>query len=161
MSSTIRWGESIASAFAISSRLIDLKPARFSGSASSSVSNDCNREVSAAPRSQVFSEPISRKVGSCESRSASFTSSYPANRLYTDWRNGSASGSCAFFPRRGIVNLGSELKHWSHEEGPVSLLRSSFSSRNHQLCRLGLPSFLPELPRCRGSSRGTGNHRLL
>src|SRR6266852_8859481 len=54
MSSTTRLGESIASAFAISSRLIVLKPARFSGSASSSVSNDCNREVSAAPRSQVF-----------------------------------------------------------------------------------------------------------
>src|ERR1700680_4457206 len=47
----------------------------------------------------------------------------------------------------GIVNLGRELKHWSHEEGPVSLLRSSFFSRNHQLCRLGLPSFLPELNR--------------
>jgi len=61
----------------------------------------------------------------------------------------------------GIVNSGSELKHWSPEELPVSLLRSSFPFRNHQLCRLGLPSFLPELPRCRGSSRQTGNHRLL
>src|ERR1700681_1502467 len=68
---------------------------------------------------------------------------------------------CICIPPPGIVNLGSELKHWSHEEGPVSLLRSSFSSRNHQLCRLGLPSFLPELPRCRGSSRRTRNQRLL
>ena len=33
------------------------------------------REVSAAPQSQIFSEPISRNVGSCESRSASLTSS--------------------------------------------------------------------------------------
>ena len=39
------------------------------------VSNDCNREVRAAPRSQIFSEPIRGKVGSCESRSALFTSS--------------------------------------------------------------------------------------
>ena len=31
---------------------------------SSSVSNDCSREVNAAPRSQIFSEPISRNVGS-------------------------------------------------------------------------------------------------
>jgi hypothetical protein len=35
----------------------------------------------------------------------------------------------------GIVNLGSELKHWSDEGLPVSLLRLSFPSRNHQLCR--------------------------
>src|ERR1035441_1368110 len=66
MSSTTRCGESIASAFAISSRLIVLRPARFSGSASSSVSNDCNLEVRAAQRSQVFFEPISRKLGSWE-----------------------------------------------------------------------------------------------
>jgi hypothetical protein len=39
------------------------------------------REGKAAPRSQIFSEPIKRKVGSCDSRSASFTSSYPAKRL--------------------------------------------------------------------------------
>ena len=52
------------------------KPAEFS-SASISVSNDCTREVSAAPRSQVFSEPIRRNVGSCESRPASLTSSQP------------------------------------------------------------------------------------
>jgi hypothetical protein len=41
----------------------------------------CKREVSAAPRSQIFSELIGRNVGSCESRSASLTSSYPAMRL--------------------------------------------------------------------------------
>jgi len=46
----------------------------FSSSASISVSKVCKREVSATPRSQVFSEPISRNVGSCASRSASLTS---------------------------------------------------------------------------------------
>ena len=45
----------MASALAISSRLIAASPARFSSWVSSSVSNDCNREVSAAPRSQIFS----------------------------------------------------------------------------------------------------------
>lgn len=40
-----------------------------------SVSNVCKRGVRAAPRPQIFSEPITRKVGPCESRSASFTSS--------------------------------------------------------------------------------------
>ena len=81
----------------MSSRLMRVKPAKFCSSASISVSNVCKREVSAAPRSQVFSEPISRNVGSCESRSASLTSSYPAMRLQTDWRNRSANGSCVFF----------------------------------------------------------------
>ena len=38
-------------------------------------------EVGAAPRSQNFSEPIGRNAGSCESRSASLTSSQPAMRL--------------------------------------------------------------------------------
>ncbi len=61
----------------------------------------------------------------------------------------------------GIVKLGSELKHWFHEKRAVSLLRSSLPSRNHQLCRVGLSSILPELPRCRGSSGRTRNHRLL
>ena len=75
MSSTTRCGESIASALPISSRLSRASPAKFSSSASISVSNVCNREVRAAPRSQIFSEPISRKVGSCESRSASLRSS--------------------------------------------------------------------------------------
>src|SRR5271157_3399654 len=68
---------------AISLRLIAASPERFSSWVNSSVSNDCNRDVSAAPRSQILSEPMSRKVGSCARRSASFTSSYPANRLYT------------------------------------------------------------------------------
>jgi hypothetical protein len=75
MSSTTRCGESTASARAISFRLIVASPERFSSWVNSSVSNDCNREVSAAPRSQILSEPMSRKVGSCDSRSASFTSS--------------------------------------------------------------------------------------
>ena len=43
--------------------------------------------------------------------------------------------------RTGSVNLGSELKHWSHEERLVSLLRSSFPSSNHQLCGLGFHRF--------------------
>jgi hypothetical protein len=81
ISSTTRWGESIASAFASSSRLIRLRPFRFSSWLSTSVSNQCRREGNAAPRSQIFSEPIKRNVGSCDSRSASFTSSYPAKRL--------------------------------------------------------------------------------
>ena len=50
---------------------LSLASLKFSSSASISVSNVCPREVGAAPRSQVFSEPISRNAGSCESRSAS------------------------------------------------------------------------------------------
>ena len=65
MSSTTRRGESIASALATSSRLIRVRPARFSGCASSSVSNDCKREVNAAPRSQILleDEPEGRVLG--------------------------------------------------------------------------------------------------
>jgi len=81
ISSTTLWGESIASALAISSRLIRPRPSRFSAWLSTSVSNQWRREGNAAPRSQIFSEPIRRKVGSCDSRSASFRSSYPAKRL--------------------------------------------------------------------------------
>src|ERR1019366_9531290 len=51
------------------------------GLLSTSVSNQWRREGNAAPRSQIFSEPINRNVGSCDSRSASFRSSYPAKRL--------------------------------------------------------------------------------
>jgi hypothetical protein len=51
------------SAFPISARLSRANPAKFSSSASISVSKLCKREVKAAPRSQIFSEPISRKVG--------------------------------------------------------------------------------------------------
>ncbi len=88
--------------------------------------------------------------------------STPGTAIEIFVKNGASTASLdAVGALAGIVNLGSELKHWSHEEGPVSLLRSSFPSRNHQLCRLGLPSFLPELPRCRGSSRRTRNHRLV
>jgi hypothetical protein len=71
MSSTTRSGESMASALPIKSRLMVASPAKFSSSASISVSKDCNREAKAAPRSQIFSEPISRKVGSWLSRSGS------------------------------------------------------------------------------------------
>jgi hypothetical protein len=42
--------------------------------ASIMVSKLCNREVNVAPRFHIFSEPISRKVGSWESLSASLRS---------------------------------------------------------------------------------------
>ena len=100
ISSTTRRGESMASALAINSRLSAASPARFSACVSTSVSKDCKREVKAAPRSQIFREPMSRKVGSWESRAASLTSSYPANRLYIDCRSRSASGNWIFLPRR-------------------------------------------------------------
>ena len=93
-------GAFMASAFASSSRLIRLRLSRFSSWLSTSVSNQCRREGNAAPRSQIFSEPIKRNVGSCDSRSASFRSSYPARRLQMDCRSRSASGSYVFFPRR-------------------------------------------------------------
>jgi hypothetical protein len=64
MSSTTRRIESMASALAINSRLSTASPARFSSCVSTSVSNDCKREVNAAPRSHIFSEPINRKAGS-------------------------------------------------------------------------------------------------
>jgi hypothetical protein len=54
----------MASTLASNSRLSAASPARFSSCVNTSVSNDCNREVKAAPRSQIFREPISRKVGS-------------------------------------------------------------------------------------------------
>src|SRR6266851_4858550 len=82
MSSTTRRRESMASALAINSRLSAARPVRFSSCVNTSVSNDCKREVNAAPRSHIFLEPMSRKVGSWERRSASLTSSYPAKRLY-------------------------------------------------------------------------------
>jgi hypothetical protein len=61
----------------------------------------------------------------------------------------------------GIVNLRMKLKHWCYEEGSVSILRLSVLYGDHQLCGVGLPSLLPELPRCRGSSRRAGNHRVV
>ena len=63
MSSTTRRGEATASAFAINSRSSAARPARFSSCVSSSVSNDCKRDVKAALRSQILPEPMSRKVG--------------------------------------------------------------------------------------------------
>jgi len=66
---------------------------------------------------------------------------------------------CTFL--NGIVKLGCKLKHWWHEERSVALLRLPFPWGNHQLCRLGLPSFLPKLPGCGGSSRRTRNHRFV
>ena len=65
----------MVSALATNSRLSAARPARLSACVSSSVSKDCKREVNAAPRSQIFFDPISRKVGSCDSRAASFRSS--------------------------------------------------------------------------------------
>ena len=62
ISSTILWGESIASALALSSRLIRPSPARFSSWLSTSVSNQCSREGNAAPRSQIFSESIKQMI---------------------------------------------------------------------------------------------------
>jgi hypothetical protein len=75
ISRIVRQPESIASALPINARLSRASPAKFSSSPSISVSKVCKREVSAAPRSQVFSEPINRNVGSCETRSAPLTSS--------------------------------------------------------------------------------------
>ena len=64
ISSTTRRGEAMASALPTNSGLSAASPARFSSCVSTSVSNDCEREVKAAPRSQIFREPMSRKVGS-------------------------------------------------------------------------------------------------
>ena len=75
MSSTTRRHESMASALPTSSRLSAANPARFFSCVSTSVSNDCKREVNAPPRSQILLEPMSRKAGSWARRSASLTSS--------------------------------------------------------------------------------------
>src|SRR5262245_53180168 len=62
----------------------------------------------------------------------------------------------------GIVKLANEnLKHWCNEKQSISLLRLSFPSPEHQLCSLGIPSLLPQLPICRGSPRRPRNHRIL
>ena len=47
----------------------------FSSLASSSVSKPCSVEVKAAPRSQIFCEPIKRNVGSADTPTASLASS--------------------------------------------------------------------------------------
>ena len=57
------------------SRFTVINPSRFSSLASSSASKLWSLEVSAAPRSQLLFEPIKRKVGSAETRTASLTSS--------------------------------------------------------------------------------------
>jgi hypothetical protein len=46
------------------SRLSAPSPARLFSWVSTPVSNEWRREVKAAPRSRIFLEPISRKVGS-------------------------------------------------------------------------------------------------
>ena len=71
----------------------------------------------------------------------------------------SVAATCAKLLGKGIVNLGLRLKEWYHQRWPFSLLRLSFSSRDHQLCGLGSPSVPLELPRCSGSARRAANHR--
>ena len=63
------------SACATNSRFTAINPIRFSSPASSPASKLCSLEVSAPPRSQFFFEPIKRKVGSAETRTASLRSS--------------------------------------------------------------------------------------
>jgi hypothetical protein len=95
---------------ATNSRLSAASPARLSACVSTSVSQDCKREVKAAPRSQIFREPMSRKVGSWESRAASLTSSYPANRLYIDCRSRSARGNWIFCPGANRSSAGPRVR---------------------------------------------------
>ena len=75
MSSTTRSEPSGASACATSSRFTAIRPSKFSPLASISVSKPCSVEVKAAPRSQFLFEPIKRKVGSADTRTASLRSS--------------------------------------------------------------------------------------
>src|ERR1017187_50098 len=66
MSNPARYGEPKASALPISSRLSLASPAKFSSSASISVSKVCNRDVSAAPSIPAFlraDQPERRIVG--------------------------------------------------------------------------------------------------
>jgi hypothetical protein len=132
MSSTMRRGESIASTLATNSRLSAASPARLSARVSTSVSKDCKREVNAAPRSQIFREPMSRKVGSWESRAASLTSSYPANRLYIDLHLRTApiaSKPTSISAFVAFYQIDSSLRKWKsgfHTE-PAALARSRTS----------------------------------
>ena len=64
MSSTIRSDRSHVSARPIRSRFTAINPTRFSSRVSSSVSNQCSVEVSAALRFHRFGDPIKRNVGS-------------------------------------------------------------------------------------------------
>ena len=79
ISSTIRRGEAMASTLASNSRLSAASPPRFSSCVSTSVSNGCNREVKAAPRSLIFREPISRKVGKSDPERGARRRSHPHN----------------------------------------------------------------------------------
>lgn len=75
MARTTRLARSWVSACASTSRLTAINPTRFSSRVSRSVSNQCNVDVSAAPRSQILVDPISRNVGSAASCAASLRSS--------------------------------------------------------------------------------------
>jgi hypothetical protein len=66
---------SSVSACPITARFTAISPTRFSSRVSSSVSNQCSVDVSAALRSHSFGDPISRNVGSVERRAASLRSS--------------------------------------------------------------------------------------
>jgi hypothetical protein len=58
------------------------------------------------PRSFRSRSVPPRGIASWDSRSASFTSSYPAKRLYTDCRSRSAKGKRAFFARESVPQGG-------------------------------------------------------
>ena len=60
---------------AVHARFTAISPSKFSSLASISVSKPCSVEVKAAPRSQFLFEPIKRKVGSADTRTASLRSS--------------------------------------------------------------------------------------
>ena len=68
MSSTIRPARVGIPACASISRFTAINPRRFSPRVNRSVSNQCRVEVSAAPRSQRFGDPMRRKVGSADTR---------------------------------------------------------------------------------------------
>ncbi len=112
MSRTGRYPESIVSAFPIHARWSRPSPAKFSSSPSISASNDCNREVRVAPRSQTFSEPISlpaagrpegRVLGEPLGVVEVFVTSQATIDPATAGRSRSAKGNCVFFPRRESV----------------------------------------------------------
>ena len=61
--------------------------------------------VDAAFRIRPRVSTMVRIAGSSESRSASFTSSYPANRPNTDCRNNPSTMWRSFLPRRASVRI--------------------------------------------------------
>ena len=77
---------------------------RFSFVASHSVSKRPIWLVEAAERSRPLRSTIARIAGSRDSRSASLTSSYPAKRPNTDWRNRPVNRCRVFLPRRRSDN---------------------------------------------------------